>query len=133
MSNQIDNSMPETSSFAITEFALPTALPRLGVAAPEFEAVTTHGKIRLEDYRGNWLVLFSHPADFTPVCTTEFLAFAAIAEELRQRNVELLGLSIDSPTSHIAWIRNIKEKLGLIFHFPSLPTPTRRLRLCMGW
>ena len=79
------------------------------MAAPLFEAVTTHGRIRLEDFRGSWVVLFSHPADFTPVCTTEFIAFAGIASELRTRGVELLGLSIDSPTSHIAWALNIKQ------------------------
>jgi peroxiredoxin (alkyl hydroperoxide reductase subunit C) len=72
----------------------------------------------LEDYKGGWVVLFSHPADFTPVCTSEFLAFAAIAPELRERGVELLGLSIDSPSSHIAWVRNIKEKFGIDIPFP---------------
>ncbi|MDE3163859.1 MAG: redoxin domain-containing protein, partial [Acidobacteriota bacterium] len=99
---------PETTSQDPSHTAAsaqPASLPRLGMPAPLFEAVTTHGKIRLDDFHGNWLVLFSHPADFTPVCTTEFMAFAAIAPELRQRNVELLGLSIDSPTSHIAWVR----------------------------
>ena len=76
------------------------------------------GKIRLEDYKGSWLILFSHPADFTPVCTTEFIAFAEIYPELKKRNVELLGLSIDSVYSHIAWIRNIEEKTGVKIPFP---------------
>ncbi|HYL82332.1 MAG TPA: redoxin domain-containing protein, partial [Candidatus Acidoferrum sp.] len=67
-------------------------MPRLGAPAPAFQAETTHGTIRLEDFRGSWLILFSHPADFTPVCTTEFIAFAEIAPELRKRNAELLGL-----------------------------------------
>ncbi len=95
-----------------------TGLPRLNERAPEFEAVTTHGVIRLSDYRGNWLILFSHPADFTPVCTTEFLAFAEIYPQLQQRGVELLGLSIDSVYSHIAWVRNIEEKNGVKIPFP---------------
>lgn len=76
--------------------------PRLGEPAPDFEAITTQGTIKLEDYKGSWLILFSHPADFTPVCTTEFMAFAEIYEELQKRGVELLGLSIDSVNSHIS-------------------------------
>lgn len=93
-------------------------LPRLGEKAPDFEAVTTQGKLRLSDFKGSWLVLFSHPADFTPVCTTEFIGFAKIFNELQKRNVQLLGLSVDSVTSHIAWIRNIEEKLGVKIPFP---------------
>lgn len=93
-------------------------LPRLGEPAPDFEAPTTHGTIRLEDYRGSWLVLFSHPADFTPVCTTEFMAFAQIYDELQKRGVELLGISVDSITSHIAWVRNVEEKTGVKIPFP---------------
>ena len=92
--------------------------PRLGEPAPDFEAVTTQGVIRLEDYKGSWLVLFSHPADFTPVCTTEFIAFAEIYPELQKRGVELLGLSVDSVSSHIAWLRNIEEKMGVKIPFP---------------
>ncbi len=112
--------------------AQPASLPRLGMPAPLFEAVTTHGKIRLDDFHGNWLVLFSHPADFTPVCTTEFIAFAAIAPELRQRNVELLGLSIDSPTSHIAWVRNIKEKFGIDIPFPIIADLNKEIATLYG-
>ncbi|MBN1297872.1 peroxiredoxin [bacterium] len=92
--------------------------PRLGEPAPPFEAVTTHGKLRLEDFRGSWLVMFSHPADFTPVCTTEFIAFARIHSQLREMGVELMGLSIDSVYSHIAWVRNIEEKMGIKIEFP---------------
>jgi peroxiredoxin (alkyl hydroperoxide reductase subunit C) len=95
-----------------------TSLPRLGELAPDFEAVTTQGTLRLSDFKGSWLVLFSHPADFTPVCTTEFVAFAQIYPELQKRKVELLGLSVDSVSSHIAWIRNIEEKLGVKIPFP---------------
>ncbi len=93
-------------------------LPRLNEPAPEFEAVTTHGVIRLADYEGSWLILFSHPADFTPVCTTEFMGFAEIYPELKKRNVELLGLSVDSVYSHIAWVRNIEQNFGVEIPFP---------------
>ncbi|MBA4601753.1 peroxiredoxin [Thermoactinomyces mirandus] len=94
------------------------SLPRIGSKAPQFEAVTTQGTIRLSDYEGSWLVLFSHPADFTPVCTTEFIAFQQIYPELRKLNTELLGLSVDSVSSHISWIRNVKEKFGVKLEFP---------------
>ncbi|HHT79419.1 MAG TPA: peroxiredoxin [Actinobacteria bacterium] len=93
-------------------------LPRLGSPAPQFEAVTTHGTIKLEDFKGSWLILFSHPADFTPVCTTEFVGFAQIHPKLRELNCELMGLSIDSVFSHIAWVRNIEEKFGVKVEFP---------------
>lgn len=93
-------------------------LPILGRKAPDFEALTTHGTLRLSDYQGMWLVLFSHPADFTPVCTTEFIAFSEIYDELNKRNVQLLGLSVDSVSSHIAWLRNIEEKMGVKVPFP---------------
>ena len=102
-------------TFATTEAV---RLPRLNEPAPDFEAVTTHGDIRLSDYRGKWLILFSHPADFTPVCTSEFIGFAEIYPELQKRNVELLGLSIDSVYSHIAWVRNIEEKMDVQIPFP---------------
>lgn len=90
----------------------------LGEVVPDFEAVTTHGKIKLSDFKGKWVILFSHPADFTPVCTTEFVAFAQIYPELAKRNVQLIGLSIDSVYSHIAWVRTIKEKFGVTIPFP---------------
>jgi len=92
--------------------------PVLGQKAPDFEAPTTQGTLRLSDYKGTWLILFSHPADFTPVCTTEFMAFSEIYDELKRRNVELLGLSVDSVSSHIAWIRNCEEKMGVKIPFP---------------
>ena len=76
------------------------SLPRIGEKAPQFEADTTQGRIRLSDYEGSWLILFSHPADFTPVCTSEFIAFQKIYPELRKMNPELLGLSVDSISSH---------------------------------
>ncbi|MBR0681227.1 peroxiredoxin [Roseomonas eburnea] len=93
-------------------------LPRLNEPAPAFQARTTHGDRSLADYRGKWLVLFSHPADFTPVCTTEFIAFARAADRFAAVNAELLGLSIDSLFSHLAWVRNIEEKFGVIIPFP---------------
>lgn len=93
-------------------------MPRLNEPAPDFEAKTTHGVRKLADYRGKWLVLFSHPADFTPVCTTEFMAFAKYYPEFQKLNCELVGLSIDSYYAHVAWVRNIKEKFGVDIPFP---------------
>jgi peroxiredoxin (alkyl hydroperoxide reductase subunit C) len=87
-------------------------IPLIGEKAPSFTAETTQGQIKFpDDYKGKWVILFSHPADFTPVCTTEFVTFASMQEELRKLNCELIGLSIDSTYSHIAWLRNIKEKV----------------------
>ena len=94
-------------------------LPLLGEKAPSFEAQTTHGKIKFpEDYKGKWVVLFSHPADFTPVCTTEFVAFQKRYEEFKKLNTELIGLSIDQVFSHIKWKEWIKEKLDVEIKFP---------------
>lgn len=95
-----------------------SAMPRLNEPAPAFEANTTHGVKKLSDYKGKWLVLFSHPADFTPVCTTEFMAFAKAHPEFQKLNTELVGLSIDSNYAHLAWVRNIKEKFGVEIPFP---------------
>lgn len=95
------------------------SLPRLGEPAPAFEAQTTFGPVKFpDDFKGQWVVLFSHPADFTPVCTTEFVAFAKNYEEFKKRNVQLIGLSVDSNFSHIAWVMNIKEKFGIEIPFP---------------
>jgi peroxiredoxin (alkyl hydroperoxide reductase subunit C) len=104
MSNEIQANVP--------------ALPQLNKPAPAFEAKTTHGVKKLSDYEGKWLVLFSHPADFTPVCTTEFMAFAKAYPQFQKLNTELLGLSIDSHYAHVAWVRNIKEKFGVEIPFP---------------
>ncbi|MCL4170441.1 UNVERIFIED_CONTAM: hypothetical protein GTU68_064655 [Idotea baltica] len=92
--------------------------PQLNKPAPNFNARTTHGQVELGDYKGKWLILFSHPADFTPVCTTEFIAFAKHFDEFKNEGAELLGLSIDSYYSHVAWVRNIKEKFGVEIQFP---------------
>ncbi len=94
------------------------SFPQLNKPAPDFKAKTTHGERSLSDYKGKWLVLFSHPADFTPVCTTEFIGFANAADEFASMNTELLGLSIDSVHAHIAWVRNIEEKFGVVIPFP---------------
>jgi peroxiredoxin (alkyl hydroperoxide reductase subunit C) len=84
-------------------------MPLIGEKAPSFTAVTTQGPIRFpEDYVGKWVILFSHPADFTPVCTTEFMTFASMMDEFKALNTELLGLSVDSLYAHIAWLRTIK-------------------------
>ena len=97
----------------LEEIPTGTGLPRLGEPARDFEAVTTAGVIRLSDFADSWLILFSHPVDFTPVCTTEFMGFAEIYPQLQERGTELLGLSIDSVYSHIAWLRNVEEKTGV--------------------
>jgi peroxiredoxin (alkyl hydroperoxide reductase subunit C) len=88
------------------------AMPRIGEAAPEFKAVTTQGNINFpSDYTGNWVILFSHPADFTPVCTSEFMTFASLEQKFAEANCKLVGLSVDGLYSHIAWLRTIKEKI----------------------
>ncbi|HQB24246.1 MAG TPA: redoxin domain-containing protein, partial [Bacteroidales bacterium] len=80
-------------------------MPRIGDSAPEFKAVTTQGDINFpSDYKGKWVILFSHPADFTPVCTSEFMTFASMEEEFKELNTELVGLSVDGLYSHIAWL-----------------------------
>ncbi len=88
------------------------SLPRIGEKAPEFKAVTTQGEINFPaDYKGSWVILFSHPADFTPVCTSEFMTFASMEEQFNQANCKLVGLSVDGLYSHIAWLRTIKDKI----------------------
>lgn len=88
------------------------SMPRIGDKAPEFTAITTQGDINFpKDYAGEWVILFSHPADFTPVCTSEFITFASMEEKFAEANCKLVGLSIDGLYSHIAWLRTIKEKI----------------------
>ena len=91
---------------------------KIGQKAPEFEAISTFGKIKLEDYKGKWLVFFSHPGDFTPVCTTEMIAFTRAHTYFKQLNTELLGLSVDSNSSHLAWMYDIYCKTGIKVSFP---------------
>jgi peroxiredoxin (alkyl hydroperoxide reductase subunit C) len=93
-------------------------LIKINEQAPEFETVTTHGVVKLSDFKGKWVVLFSHPADFTPVCSTEFSAFARNQEEFDKRGVQLIGLSIDSVYSHIAWVRSMESLFGVKIKFP---------------
>lgn len=99
-----------------TEF---TTMPRIGDIAPDFEANTTFGPMKFSDYaKGSWTILFSHPADFTPVCTTEMSGFAEEKDFFTARNTKLMGLSIDSIHSHIAWVNNVKKNSGVLFDFP---------------
>lgn len=89
-----------------------TAMPRIGDNAPEFKAITTQGEINFPgDYKGSWVILFSHPADFTPVCTSEFMTFANMETRFNNANCKLVGLSVDGLYSHIAWLRTIREKI----------------------
>jgi peroxiredoxin (alkyl hydroperoxide reductase subunit C) len=108
------------------------SMPKLGEKAPDFEANTTFGVLKMSDFAGSWVILFSHPADFTPVCTTEFMAFAQIQPELKKRGVELLGLSVDSITSHIAWARNIEEKMGVKINFPIIADLNKEVSAVFG-
>ena len=88
------------------------SMPRIGDKAPEFKAVTTQGEINFPgDYKGSWVILFSHPADFTPVCTSEFMTFAHMEKQFNDANCKLVGLSVDGLYSHIAWLRTIKDKI----------------------
>ena len=95
------------------------SIPRIGDMAPDFEAVTTTGKLKFSEYnRGSWVIFFSHPADFTPVCTTELSGFATEKDFFAAHNTKLMGLSIDSIHSHIAWVNAVHEKTGVLFEFP---------------
>lgn len=95
------------------------SMPKIGDLAPDFEAVTTIGKLKFSEYnKDKWVIMFSHPADFTPVCTTEMTAFAQEEEYFATQNTKLIGLSIDSIHSHIAWVHNVKEKMGILMKFP---------------
>lgn len=91
---------------------------RFGEPAPEIEAISTMGKINLKDYKGKWVTLFSHPGDFTPVCTTEIIAFAKANTYFEKLNTCLIGLSVDSNPSHLAWLDSIYQKTGIVVPFP---------------
>jgi len=94
-------------------------IPRIGDNAPDFEVLTTTGKIKFSEYnKGSWVILFSHPADFTPVCTTEMMGFALEKDFFSSKNTKLMGLSIDSIHAHIAWVNAVNEKTGVLFEFP---------------
>lgn len=90
----------------------------IGMKAPNFKCTTTFGKLELNDFKGKWIILFSHPGGFTPVCTTEFLAFASFYDKFKELDAELLALSIDSNPSHLAWIHNIYSNSNVVIPFP---------------
>lgn len=108
-------------------------MPRIGDNAPDFEAVTTIGKLTFSEYnKGNWVILFSHPADFTPVCTTEMSGFAKEMKFFSDHNTKLMGLSIDSIHSHIAWVNAVYEKTGVLFEFPIIADIDMRVAKLYG-
>ncbi|MGC8877546.1 peroxiredoxin [Thermus sp.] len=113
------------------ETAVPT-LPRLNEPAPDFVAKTTLGDLRLSDLRGKWVVLFSHPADFTPVCSTEFLAFAERQKEFEALGAQLVGLSIDSIYAHLAWLKDLEEMSGISITFPVIADLDMRVSKLYG-
>ncbi len=105
---------------------------RLGDIAPDFEARTTQGEVKLSGYRGRWLLFFSHPADFTPVCTTEFIALSKEAARFEALNCALLGLSVDSLFAHLAWMRAIREAFGVTIPFPLVEDPSMAVGRAYG-
>jgi len=109
-------------------------LPRLGETAPDFTAKSTHGDIRLSDYtsKGKWVLLFSHPSDFTPVCTTEFVEFGRRWPEFDALNVQLIGVSVDSIYSHIAWVRDIEQQAAIDVKFPVVADLDQRVARLYG-
>ncbi len=109
-------------------------IPRINEPAPQIEAKSTHGVIKLSDYaaKGKWVLLFSHPADFTPVCTTEFVEFARRYDEFEKRNVQLVGNSVDSVYSHIAWVRNIEQNFGVKVKFPIIADLDQKVAKAFG-
>jgi peroxiredoxin 2/4 len=108
------------------------SLPQIGYRAPQFKAQTTFGNMQLSDFTGKWVVMFSHPGDFTPVCTTEFLAFAMYYPYFVQRNVQLIGLSIDSVHSHLAWVYNIYRNTGVEIPFPVIADRDSKIAVLYG-
>ncbi len=114
--------IPDTSELTPIPAAVPTPMPppgaRIDERAPGFVARSTQGEVRLSDYRGRWLVLFSHPADFTPVCTSEFVALERARDQFSALDCDLLGLSVDSLYAHIAWVKDIETRFGVRIGFP---------------
>ena len=106
--------------------------PLLHEPAPDFRARTTMGERTLAEYRGKWLLLFSHPADFTPVCTSEFVAFARAADRFGALGCDLLALSVDSLFSHLAWIRSIREQFDVVIPFPIIEDPSAVIARAYG-
>lgn len=117
----------------MTEITLQTiACARLNASAPDFQARSTSGPITLSSYRGRWVIFFAHPANFTPVCTSEFIALARASPDFEKLDCALLGLSVDSLYSHIAWIRDIRERLGVNVAFPLVEDPSMAIAKAYG-
>ena len=118
----------------MNQLATEQRIPRINESAPDFQAKSTHGVIRLSDYtgRGKWVLLFSHPADFTPVCTTEFVEFARNYQEFEKRNVQLIGISVDSVYAHIAWVRNIEQNFSVKVEFPVVADLDQKVAASFG-
>ncbi|WP_417620615.1 peroxiredoxin [Parasphingorhabdus sp.] len=114
------------------DLQIKSGLLRIGDAAPDFQARTTHGPIKLSDYRGRWLIFFSHPADFTPVCTTEFVALARHQDKFVAMDCALLGLSVDSLYSHLAWVRAIEDRFDIKIPFPIVEDPSMAVGHAFG-
>ncbi|MDD3798868.1 MAG: peroxiredoxin [Novosphingobium sp.] len=106
------------------EVRQPCGILRIGDKAPNFTARSTGGPVEMADFRGHWLILFSHPADFTPVCTSEFIAFARAADRFAARDCALMALSVDSLYAHFAWVRMIRDQFGVEVRFPIVEDPT---------
>jgi peroxiredoxin (alkyl hydroperoxide reductase subunit C) len=118
----------------MSDAAAPRApsFPTIGSPAPDFEAQSTHGPISLRSFEGKWVVLFSHPYDFTPVCSTEFLGFARRGGEFAERGAQLVGLSVDSVFSHIAWVRSLEKQSGVRVPFPVIADLDQRVARSYG-
>jgi len=115
-----------------TEERAPPRALRIGDKAPVFQARSTRGEVRLDQYRGRWTLFFSHPADFTPVCTSEFVALAKAAPRFAALGCELLGLSVDSLYAHLAWVRAIQEIFGVVVPFPVIEDPSMAIGRAYG-
>jgi peroxiredoxin (alkyl hydroperoxide reductase subunit C) len=124
--------MSETAFDAPSPVVIGQRPPVIGSKAPNFSARTTMGERTLESYRGRWLVFFSHPADFTPVCTSEFITFAKLYPEFQKLDCELLGLSVDSLSAHIAWVHSIKARFGVTMPFPIVEDPSMAIAAAYG-
>jgi len=112
---------------------MPITIPSIGEKFPELNVVTTHGPMKLPDaFKGRWFILFSHPADFTPVCTTEFVSFAKHYDDFKKLNTELIGLSVDSDISHIEWVTWIERELKVKIPFPIIADPLGNVAKALG-
>lgn len=124
--------MSSEGSISATGHVMDMRPLRIGDVAPDFQARTTKGDIRLSDFRGQWLLFFSHPADFTPVCTSEFIALAQAADRFAKLDCALLGLSVDSLYAHLAWLEAIQSRLGIEIPFPLVEDPSMAVGRAYG-